>query len=142
MTNQPEGPWCAIAAWAFLIVIGILVYGSVAEDGFLREKQPPPKPIVTDIFQIIKGGDRYELMTVDADTKIVVIRERWFEKIIADVPEGKLPWAEIKIRGRFGAKGRLGEGNILHIRTPKDIKPGRIEGKYPVQMQEVINAER
>lgn len=126
-------------------VLTALVAGLAAGYATYRhESRPatPPTPIVKDIVQILKGGDRYELMTVDPVTKDVIIRDRWFERIVADVPEGQLPWAEIKTRGRIGGdKNTIGYGNVLHVRTPKDLGPGRVEGKYPVQMQ-VVNAEQ
>ena len=118
--------------WGVIVLLGLLFMTSVIKTG--PGEPPPPKPIVKDILQIVVG-DGYDLMTIDPDTKIVIIRHRWFEKIIADVSVDDHPWAEIKTRSRDG------KGNILHIHTPKEIGAGRIDGKYPIQLK-VLEVEK
>jgi hypothetical protein len=118
--------------WGVIVLLGLLFLSSTIKTG--PGELPPPQPVVKDILQIIVG-DGYDLMTIDPDTKVVIVRHRWFEKIIADVPAEGHPWAEIKTRDRGG------KGNTLHIHTPKEIGVGRIDGKYPIQLK-VLDAEK
>lgn len=102
-----------------IIVICVLLVASIIFGLATKQPELPPKPVVKDIVRVVRvmtPNVYYDLMTVE-ENKTVIVRRRAFERIAADAPDDALPWAEIKNPDRS-----RGEGNILHIHSPREIE--------------------
>ncbi len=117
MSELNPPPWPIVVA---MLLIALVLFGIVSCNN--KESVKPPTSPIVNITKIVefKNSNRtncpYDISSVDPDTKQLVTRRRWFDRVVADVEPDKNPWAEIKTKS-FGD----GTGNVLHVHNAKEI---------------------